>query len=283
MAFDGVFAFQGKNHITASQLGRLVQGTAGDGRYVLPTQDRLQATMQTANKVVIGSGDLVMDGRYVTNETGAELTVESGTSGYNRNDIVALRYSKDGSTGVESFEPVVIKGAPVTGTAADPAVDAGAISDGSSEALMPLWRIPIRGLAPGTPERIATVGKTLSEIGDSVSRAVLLLSEDLAVPGGKMRVEVYDMPTIRELVMRFSGNVNSTGKFFTDYYTTGKIPKNKLPSTSVNCALAQYEGAWGRFCARGCIVDDGRARLSLIAPQAIHTGYTSECRISYAF
>ena len=170
MAFDGVFAFQGKNHITASQLGRLVQGTAGDGRYVLPTQDKLQATMQTANQVVIGSGDLVMDGRYVTNETGAELTVESGTSGYNRNDIVALRYSKDGSTGVESFEPVVIKGAPVTGTAADPAVDAGAISDGSSEALMPLWRIPIRGLAPGTPERIATVGKTLSEIGDSVSR-----------------------------------------------------------------------------------------------------------------
>lgn len=172
MAFDGVFAFQGKNHITASQLGRLVQGTAGDGRYVLPTQDRLQATMQTANKVVIGSGDLVMDGRYVTNETGAELTVESGTSGYNRNDIVALRYSKDGSTGVESFEPVVIKGAPATGTAADPAVDAGAISDGSSEALMPLWRIPIRGLAPGTPERIATVGKTLSEIGDSVSHVV---------------------------------------------------------------------------------------------------------------
>ncbi len=170
MAFDGVFAFQGKNHITASQLGRLVQGTAGDGRYVLPTQDRLQATMQTANKVVIGSGDLVMDGRYVTNEAGAELTVESGTSGYNRNDIVALRYSKDGSTGVESFEPVVIKGAPVTGTAADPAVDAGAISDGSSEALMPLWRIPIRGLAPGTPERIATVGKTLTEIGDSVSQ-----------------------------------------------------------------------------------------------------------------
>lgn len=194
MSFDGVFAFQGKNHITASQLGRLVQGTAGDGRYVLPTQDLLQATMQTANKVVIGSGDLVMDGRYVTNETGAELTVESGTSGYNRNDIVALRYSKDGSTGVESFEPVVIKGAPVTGTAADPAVDAGAISDGSSEALMPLWRIPIRGLAPGTPERIATVGKTLSEIRDSVSRVLarpgITLSGTVTVPGLKNRAAV---------------------------------------------------------------------------------------------
>lgn len=112
---------------------------------------------------------------------------------------------------------------------------------------------------------------------------MLLLSEDLTVPGGKMRVEVYDIPATRELVMRVSGNVSSSSRFFSDYYATGKIPKDKLPSTSVNCALAQYEGTWGRFCARGCILDDGRARLSLISPQAITTGYTSECRISYAF
>ena len=221
MAFDGVFAFQGKNHITASQLGRLVQGTAGDGRYVLPTQDRLQATMQTANKVVIGSGDLVMDGRYVTNETGAELTVESGTSGYNRNDIVALRYSKDGSTGVESFEPVVIKGAPVTGTAADPAVDAGAISDGSSEALMPLWRIPIRGLAPGTPERIATVGKTLSEIGDSVSRTdwTYLYGE----PGAGKSFARYRRDGAR-CVLQWGATQGTSA-----YWAAGRLPEQMRP------------------------------------------------------
>ena len=112
---------------------------------------------------------------------------------------------------------------------------------------------------------------------------MLLLSEDLTVPGGKMRVDVYDVPATRELVMRVSGNIYSSSRFFSDYYTTGKIPKDKLPSTSVNCALAQYEVTWGRFFARGCILDDGRARLSLVSPQAIQTGYTSECRISYAF
>lgn len=222
MAFDGVFAFQGKNHITASQLGRLVQGTAGDGRYVLPTQDRLQATMQTANKVVIGSGDLVMDGRYVTNEAGAELTVESGTSGYNRNDIVALRYSKDGSTGVESFEPVVIKGAPVTGTAADPAVDAGAISDGSSEALMPLWRIPIRGLAPGIPERIAKVGKTLSEIGDSVSQSewFYLYGE----PGAGKSFVRYRRDGVR-CVLQWGATQGTSA-----YWAAGNLPEQMRPA-----------------------------------------------------
>ena len=238
MAFDGVFAFQGKNHITASQLGRLVQGTAGDGRYVLPTQDRLQATMQTANKVVIGSGDLVMDGRYVTNEAGAELTVESGISGYNRNDIVALRYSKDGSTGVESFEPVVIKGAPVTGTAADPAVDAGAISDGSSEALMPLWRIPIRGLAPGIPERIAKVGKTLSEIGDSVSqfksdyvmRTVGTGSIEFCRVGGIVVMNMYN------IVAKVSGSWGTT--------FLGTVPEGFRPKAQLRqrCQVANVDG-----------------------------------------
>ena len=98
-----------------------------------------------------------------------------------------------------------------------------------------------------------------------------------------MNVLVYDIPAIRELVMRVSGNVNSARALFTDYYTTGRVPIDKLPSESINCALAQYEGTWGRFCARGCILNDGRARLTLIAPQSITTGYASECHISYAF
>ena len=176
MAFDGVIAFQGKNHITASQLGRLIEGTAGEGRYVLPTQNQLSATMATANKVVIGTGDLVMDGRYVTNEANVELAVESGVTGYKRNDIVAIKYEKNQSTGVESFEPVVVKGEAVTDAAKDPTVTEGDISAGSAEAYMPLWRIPIDGLTPKTPERIAPVTSTLKSLGESVSQAKLDLA-----------------------------------------------------------------------------------------------------------
>ena len=141
MAFDGVFAFQGKDHITASQLGRIVEGVAGRGRYVLPTLNQMTAEMQTANKVRVGTGDLVMDGRVVTNEAAVDLTVESGTSGYKRNDLVVCRYTKNASTGVEKFAAEVVKGTPTTGTAADPEVTEGDISTGSASAVMPLWRI----------------------------------------------------------------------------------------------------------------------------------------------
>lgn len=169
MAFDGVFAFQGKDHITASQLGRIVEGVAGKGRYVLPTLNQMTAEMQTANKVRVGTGDLVMDGRVVTNEAAVDLTVESGTSGYKRNDLVVCRYTKNASTGVEKFAAEVVKGTPTTGTAADPKVTEGDISRGSASAVMPLWRIPINGITPGAPVRIAPVASTLKTLGDSVS------------------------------------------------------------------------------------------------------------------
>ena len=176
MAFDGVFAFQGKDHITASQLGRIVEGVAGKGRYVLPTLNQMTAEMQTANKVRVGTGDLVMDGRVVTNEAAVDLTVESGTSGYKRNDLVVCRYTKNASTGVENFAAEVVKGTPTTGTAADPEVTEGDISTGSASAVMPLWRIPLDGITPGAPVRIAPVASTLKTLGDSVSQVSAALN-----------------------------------------------------------------------------------------------------------
>lgn len=192
MAFDGVFAFKGKDHITASQLGRIVEGVAGRGRYVLPTLNRMAAKMQTANKVRVGTGDLVMDGRVVTNEAAVDLTVESGTSGYKRNDLVVCRYTKNASTGVENFAAEVVKGTPTTGTAADPEVTEGDISTGSASAVMPLWRIPLDGITPGAPVRIAPVASTLKTLGDSVSQSepvVLFNNWSNAMNAGAMLTE----------------------------------------------------------------------------------------------
>ncbi len=50
MAFDGVISFQGKDHITAPQIGRLIAGVAGSVRGILQTQNQIKAAMQTANR-----------------------------------------------------------------------------------------------------------------------------------------------------------------------------------------------------------------------------------------
>ena len=169
MAFDGVIAFQGKDHITASQLGRLIAGTAGTGRYVLRTQNELAASMPNANTVRIATGDLVMDGRYVTNESNVDLAVQSGVSGYKRNDLVVLKYSKNAGTGVETFAPAVLKGTQTTGEPSDPTYSAGDIMGGSTAAVMPLYRIPIDGIRPGTPVKLFDTFSSTEDIRDSVS------------------------------------------------------------------------------------------------------------------
>ena len=63
MAFDGVISFQGKDHITAPQIGRLIAGVAGSVRGILQTQNQIKAAMQTANRVRIDTGDVLFDAR----------------------------------------------------------------------------------------------------------------------------------------------------------------------------------------------------------------------------
>lgn len=170
MALDIVYGFQGKDHVTAAQLGRLLAGTVGDGRYVLDTQNKLKAEMQTANKVRIGTGDLVMDGRFMTNEAYVELTVESGVSGQKRNDIVGVQYEKASGTGIETPDFAVLKGTATAGTPADPEYEAGNILEGSTTAFMPLWRLPIDGLNVGEPVQLFEEIKSSKGIWDSVSQ-----------------------------------------------------------------------------------------------------------------
>lgn len=166
-----VVGFQGKEHVTAGQVGRILAGMAGDGAYVLDTQNRLAATMVTANQVRIDTGDLVMHGRVATVETPETLTVESGVTGQKRNDLVVARYQKEASTSVESCELVVVKGTAVSyGDPSDPTINDGSILDGDSPVDVPLWRIPIDGLTPGTPVKLFEDTPSISELRDSVSQ-----------------------------------------------------------------------------------------------------------------
>lgn len=169
---DIVIGYQGKDHVRAEQLRRLIAGMAGDGTYVLGTQNELAATMVTANQVRIDTGDVVASGgAYATVETPETLTVESGVTGQKRNDVVVARYEKDASTNVESMELAVVKGTPVSyGDPTDPDLSEGSIMDGDSPVEVPLWRIPIDGLAPGTPVKLFDTIPTIDSLRDSVSQ-----------------------------------------------------------------------------------------------------------------
>lgn len=158
----------GKAHATAEQAAGLNAGILGLDDYVLNVHDKLKITVVSANKVTIGTGELVMQGRHVSQGTPEDLIVTNGSQGQKRNDLIVCRYAK-GSQSIESAKLVVVRGTPTTGTPTDPAVNTTSPLDGGTTYDMPLYRIPLDGITIGTPVALFNVLKPMSDVWDSLS------------------------------------------------------------------------------------------------------------------
>lgn len=164
MAFEIVDGMTGTKHISSDDLSALNIATIGKADCVLKYGDDFALTMQSANSATLGTGVGMVGGKRFWNQAATSLTVQSGTQGQKRNDLVVARYAKT-SAGIESITPVVIKGTPTTGTAADPEVTANDLK---------LWRVPLDGISVGEPVKLFEPVASLATIGDSVSQPVKL-------------------------------------------------------------------------------------------------------------
>ena len=157
-----------KAHATAEQAAGLNAGILGLDDYVLDVHDKFKITVVSANKVTIGTGELVMQGRHVSQGTPEDLIVTNGSQGQKRNDLIVCRYAK-GSQNIESAKLVVVRGTPTTGTPTDPALNTTSPLDGGTTYDMPLYRIPLDGITIGTPVPLFNVLKPMSDVWDSLS------------------------------------------------------------------------------------------------------------------
>ena len=164
-----VTGYAGKAHATAEQAAGLNAGILGLDDYVLNVHDKLKITVVSANKVTIGTGELVMQGRHVSQGTPEDLIVTNGSQGQKRNDLIVCRYAK-GSQNIESAKLVVVRGTPTTGTPTDPAVNTTSPLDGGTTYDMPLYRIPLDGITIGTPVALFNVLKPMSDVWDSLTQ-----------------------------------------------------------------------------------------------------------------
>lgn len=158
----------GKAHATAEQAAGLNAGILGLDDYVLNVHDKFKITVVSANKVTIGTGELVMQGRHVSQGTPEDLIVTNGSQGQKRNDLIVCRYAK-GSQSVESAKLVVVRGTPTTGTPTDPALNTTSPLDGGTTYDMALYRVPLDGITIGTPVPLFNVLRPMSDVWDSLT------------------------------------------------------------------------------------------------------------------
>lgn len=127
--------------------GSLYSKIFGSGCYVLSGGNELKAEIQSNNLIKIYDGDLIMQGRhsYIPASDSDNVTINNGSQGMNRKDLIVARYTKD-STGVEDVTLQVVQGMATSGAATAPGYTDGDILKGATAKDFPLYEVSLTGI-----------------------------------------------------------------------------------------------------------------------------------------
>lgn len=241
----------GKAHATAEQAAGLNAGILGLDDYVLDVHDKFKITVVSANKVTVGTGELVMQGRHVSQGTPEDLIVTNGSQGQKRNDLIVCRYAK-GSQNIENAKLVVVRGTPTTGTPTDPALNTTSPLDGGTTYDMALYRVPLDGITIGEPEPMFNILQPMSSVWDFLTQPLLYAkfkwqdtkSFQSDVYGGGMQIVVDERNRLLHVDLSgFKSTVTLSHDYPVFQYAAGVKPSKAV---SLGCLWALPVGNWAK-------------------------------------
>jgi hypothetical protein len=167
-----VTAHKDEPHITAENQGALNIEIFGSDDFVFDVGRSLEASAISNNLVRIYDGRGMMEGRFFELNEGdyEDMTIENGTQGQKRIDLIVARYSKDSQSLIETISFEVIKGTP-SATPVQPSYNDGSILAGDTLVDFPMYAIHLDGIAIENIEQLFEVkdgiGDALGEIPPS--------------------------------------------------------------------------------------------------------------------
>jgi hypothetical protein len=172
MAQKGIIRNTTTAEISASDLAAIFHGLIGESG-ILDQFNNLTCTKISDNSVQLDSGVYSLSGYllHVQAGTAVTLTVDSGTAGQNRNDLVVAELVKNGGgAGIDSLAFKVIKGTSTSGTPVDPALTQQDVNSTGVTRQEALYRLKLVGV---TLIAIETVASTLNNIVTLKDRAIV--------------------------------------------------------------------------------------------------------------
>lgn len=187
-----VTGFKGEAHISAENWADLNRGLAGDGSYVLPVGERFRAELVTNNLLKIYDGCGIFQGRQVVIPAGQsdEITIENGSQGEKRIDIVGVRYVKDESSKIETTESVYVKGTPAESDPVAPTLEEGNIRAGDLAATWALYQLELDGLNVVSVTPLFETLRSGAEVAEEIEALNDKLDEKIIVQRYSNRINV---------------------------------------------------------------------------------------------
>lgn len=188
-----ITGYKGTPHVSAQQDRDINSAIFTDGVYILNVGSKMSATIVSANEVTIADGLIIAQGcaAEIARGTSESMTIDNGTQGQLRKDLIVLRYTKDASTGVEDMALAVIKGTPAASNPATPAYTSGSIADGDTLAEFPIYTVNLSGITIQSVTRnvgyaeVASVS-ALESVRSGLQSSINSLSSTLATVSNRV-------------------------------------------------------------------------------------------------
>ena len=148
---------------------------------ILDRFNNLACTKISDNSVQLNSGIYSLRGFLLAVEPGttANLTIDSGTAGQKRNDLVVAELVKSGGgVGIDTLQFKIIKGTSTSGIPVDPILVQQDVNAAGVTCQEALFRVKLDGVTITTIEAVASL------IGNAASLAAALDNRSIVASGG---------------------------------------------------------------------------------------------------
>lgn len=226
----------GDPHVESKHDALMHAAMLGRGGYILKTRNwTMKPTAKDANNITIPAWDLVVEGRQIYIAAPTDVSIQSGSQGQKRRDLIVARYALNSGTGVETVTLEAIKGKPSAATPADPGIETGSIIGGAIVSDLPLCRVNLDGITITSIDTLVNVMQPLEDVWDSLTQR----STTWRVPYSRDSIALTRVGDI----CFAGGNVkfNQSGE---NNYTQARetIPEGYRPAETSNVPIAVFGG-----------------------------------------
>ena len=166
----------GTPHVTSEQFRQIIEGTVGQGSYILTSGENLEPELASNNMLKIRGGMMSHHGNvsFVDLNTYDEVTLTNGSQGVKRIDLVVNRYTRNDETGLEKNEWVVIIGTPDATNPKVPEYIAGNLQNGDLTDDCPVFEVHYDGINVTEVKKLLPVMSNLDLLNGNIKEQNIL-------------------------------------------------------------------------------------------------------------
>lgn len=177
----------GTPHVTSEQFRQIIEGTVGQGSYILTSGENLEPELASNNMLKIRGGMMSHHGNVscVELNTYDEVTLTNGSQGVKRIDLVVNRYTRNDETGLEKNEWIVIIGTPDASSPKVPQHTIGYLQNGDLIDDCPVFEVHYDGINVTEVKKLLPVMSNLDLLNGKIKEQNTLWDGFLYMQSGQ--------------------------------------------------------------------------------------------------